>query len=206
MKRLLYVLFISAIILTIGACNQNEANETGTAEIEGETAVGSEPDLQSTSDLSIETGRIITLEYTGTTEDGTVFDSTDWEGREPLTITYGGDALIPGFEEGLLGMKAGESKEIFVPVDKAYGEYSEEAVIQQEIPKSKLPKEIEPEVGLQLVTESQMGPLPVEIIAIGEENVTLEIDTNHPLAGQDLNFAVEIIDVQEAPENNTNND
>jgi FKBP-type peptidyl-prolyl cis-trans isomerase 2 len=206
MKRLLYVLFILTIILIIGACNQNEGDETAAAQIEGETAAGTESPVQSTSNLAVETGRVITLEYTGSTEDGTVFDSTEWEGREPLTFTFGVDALIPGFEEGLLGMKVGESKEIFVPVEKAYGEYSEEAIIRQEIPKSKLPKDIEPEVGLQLVTESQAGPLPVEIVAVGEENVTLEIDTNHPLAGQDLNFEVRVLDVQEVPENTVNNE
>ncbi len=202
--KIIYVSFLIILSFFILNCSSSGAEET-----DNENKNGSpEPTEVSEGirDLEIKEGRTVTLNYIGTTEEGMVFDSTEWEGREALTFTYGVDALIPGFEEGLLGMKAGDTKEIFIPVEKAYGEYSEEAIIQQDIPREKFPKNIEPKVGLKLVTESQGGPLPVEVVAIGEENITIEIDTNHPLAGKNLTFQVEIIDIRKNPENQVEND
>ena len=132
----------------------------------------------------------VKVHYTGTLDDGTVFDSS--REREPLEFKVGGGEMIQGFDAAVIGMAVGESKQFKIPADDAYGQRRDEMVFQ--IERSQLPEGMEPEVGHHLQTEAEGGhPVVLEIIAVEESNVTL--DGNHPLAGQDLNFDIEVVEI-----------
>jgi len=138
----------------------------------------------------VKDGDTVKVHYTGTLTDGTVFDTS--EEREPLEFTLGQGQLIPGFEKAVVGMNVGDSTEVEIPSDDAYGEAREDLVIS--VPKDQLPDDVEPQVGMQLQVNQQDGqPIPVRITEVGEENLTL--DANHPLAGQDLKFEIELVEV-----------
>jgi peptidylprolyl isomerase len=143
----------------------------------------------------VEDGAQVSVEYTGTLDDGTVFDKS--EGRGPLTFVIGKKMMIPGFEQGLLGMKVDEEKELKLKPGDAYGERRDE--LQQKVPKDQLPKEIEPKEGMMLMLQNPQGQqLPAKITAIGDSDITL--DLNHPLAGQNLNFKVKVTEICEPKE------
>lgn len=133
-------------------------------------------------------GDTVQIHYTGTLEDGTVFDSS--EGREPLSFTVGSGQVIPGFEEAVIGMIADEKKNVTIPVDKAYGPRNDELII--EVPRNQVPPDINPEVGQKL---QMQGPnnqmIVVEITGLTDEQVTL--DANPPLAGKNLVFDIELV-------------
>ena len=132
-----------------------------------------------------EAGDTVKVHYTGRLADGTVFDTS--VGSEPMEFTLGEGRLIPGFEQAVTGMQVGESKTVTIPVDEAYGQRRDELII--EVERDKLPADIEPEVGMQLPT-SQGN---VTIIEVSE--TTVKIDANHPLAGQDLTFDIELVEI-----------
>ena len=132
----------------------------------------------------------MTVNYTGNLEDGSVFDSSLNEGREPLTATLGQGNLIPGFEKGLLEMQEGDKKTINIPFDQAYGTRREELIA--EVPRDRVPEGVE--VGQMLQTITQQGPMNVVVKEVNESNVIL--DANHPLAGKDLIFELEVISIQ----------
>jgi FKBP-type peptidyl-prolyl cis-trans isomerase 2 len=138
----------------------------------------------------VDVNSTVTVNYTGKLVDGTIFDSSLNEGREPLTAVLGQGNLIPGFERGLIDMGEGESKTISIPFLEAYGERKDELVAQ--VPKDRVPETVE--VGQMLQTMTQQGPMNVTVKEVTEEYVVL--DANHPLAGQDLVFDLEIISVQ----------
>lgn len=132
----------------------------------------------------------VKVHYTGTLDDGTVFDSS--REREPLAFKVGGGEMIQGFDAAVVDMAVGESKTFTIEAEDGYGQRREEMVFQ--IERSQLPEGMEPEVGHHLQTEAEGGhPVILEIIAVEEENVTL--DGNHPLAGKDLNFDIEIVSI-----------
>ena len=132
----------------------------------------------------------VKVHYTGTLEDGTVFDSS--REREPLEFTVGGGEMIKGFDAAVVGMAVGESKKFTIPAADAYGERRDEMIFDVE--RSQLPEGMEPEVGQHLQTQAEGGhPVILEIVAVEESSVTL--DGNHPLAGKDLNFDIEIIEI-----------
>jgi len=137
---------------------------------------------------------LVKLNYKGTLEDGSVFDTS--EGREPLEFVFGLGMIIPGLEEGIKGLKVGDKKSVKVTSDKAYGPLQEEAI--QEVPKDQLPKEAELKVGMQLAAQGPQGTIPVTIKEI--KDTTIIVDFNHPLAGKDLTFDVEVIEVRVASE------
>ena len=138
----------------------------------------------------IEEGQKVKIHYTGTLDDGNQFDSS--AGHDPLEFEMGAGMVIPGFETGVKDMAVGEKKDIHIPVAEAYGEKREEMVM--EFDRSQLPEGLEPEVGMGLQMQGPEGqPLPVQIVAVAEENIT--IDANHPLAGQNLNFELELVEV-----------
>lgn len=143
----------------------------------------------------VEDGVQVSVEYTGTLDDGTVFDKS--EGRGPLTFVIGKKMMIPGFEQGLLGMKLNDEKELkLLPAD-AYGERKDE--LQQKVPKAQLPQEVEPKEGMMLMLQNPQGQqLPAKITAVGTDDITL--DLNHPLAGQNLNFKVKVTEICEPKE------
>ncbi len=139
-----------------------------------------------------ENGDTVKVHYTGKLKEGDVFDSS--EGRDPLEFQLGSGMVIEGFNDGLVGMKEGESKSIEIPVEKAYGPKNEDYIV--EIPKDKLDNSQEFEIGMQVSfsNEQQGGqPIPVEVVAVTEETVTF--DANPPLAGKDLVFEVEMVGI-----------
>jgi FKBP-type peptidyl-prolyl cis-trans isomerase SlpA len=134
----------------------------------------------------------VKVHYTGKLADGQVFDSS--EGKEPIEFTLGQGQLIPGFEKGLINMKLNEKKTINIPKDEAYGDSREDLI--QEVQKSELPDEIKPEVGMGLVSKSQDGREMNLLVAEVKED-SIVVDGNHPLAGKDLIFDLEVVEIKE---------
>lgn len=137
------------------------------------------------------TGDTVKIHYTGRLKDGTVFDSS--QGRDPLEFTLGSGMVIPGFDQGVTGMNVGESRQIEIPADQAYGPHHPQLVGQ--IPTEHLPPDLQPEVGMGLRLQRPDGqPIDAMVTEVSPEAVT--VDANHPLAGQDLFFALELVDVK----------
>ncbi len=135
-------------------------------------------------------GDTVRIHYTGTLNDGTQFDSSS--GREPIEFTLGNHSVIPGFEEGVKGMQVGEQKSIHIPADEAYGTRNEALV--EEIPRQHFPQDMELHVGMHLQAQSPNGEsFNVVVTALSEETATL--DGNHPLAGEALNFELELVEI-----------
>ena len=133
-------------------------------------------------------GDSVKIHYTGTLEDGTVFDSS--AGRDPLDFTLGGGQVIVGFEEAVLGMAIGDKKKVTIPSHKAYGEKNEELVIEG--PRTQVPPDLNPEVDQKLQMGGPNGELVVvTVVAVTDEVVVL--DANPPLAGKDLIFDLELV-------------
>jgi FKBP-type peptidyl-prolyl cis-trans isomerase 2 len=140
--------------------------------------------------IMIDKGQKVKIHYTGTLDDGTKFDSS--EGRDPLEFEMGAGMVIPGFETGVVDMAVGEKKSIHIPATEAYGERREEMVMDFE--REQLPEGMEPEVGMGLQMQGPEGQaIPVQIIEVAE--TTIKIDANHPLADKNLNFELELIEV-----------
>ncbi len=140
---------------------------------------------------NVQEGSQVQVHYTGTLEDGTVFDSS--REREPLEFVQGGGMLLPAFETAAEGMVVGETKTFKIPAAEAYGEYNQELVVQ--VPIEQLPEDIEPIVGMQLqVGKSDEEMTVVTITEVSETQVLL--DANHPLAGEELTFEIEILAIQ----------
>jgi peptidylprolyl isomerase len=138
----------------------------------------------------IENGQKVKIHYTGTLDDGTQFDSS--AGRDPLEFEMGAGMVIPGFETGVKDMEVGEKKTINIPAAEAYGERREDMVM--DFGRDQLPEGLDPVVGMGLQMQGPQGQaIPVQITAIAEESIT--IDANHPLAGQNLNFDLELVEV-----------
>ena len=131
----------------------------------------------------------VTVHYTGKLEDGTIFDTSLAEGREPLTTTLGQGQLIKGFESGLVDMLEGDKKTIEIDSVDAYGDHVEDMII--EVTKDKVPEGVE--VGQVLQTSGPMGPSFVKVMEVIDEVVV--IDANHPLAGKKLIFDLEVVGI-----------
>ncbi len=132
-------------------------------------------------------GDVVHVHYTGKLNSGEVFDSS--EGREPLAFTVGGGEVIPGFEVAVAGMQVGESKDVIIPVNEAYGERRDE--LQQTIPRELIQLGTEPQVGMQVEMHREDGTvIPLLITNIDEASITL--DANHPLAGEELHFNIQL--------------
>lgn len=138
-------------------------------------------------------GDTVLVHYTGTLEDGQVFDSS--EGSEPLRFEVGAQEVIPGFDDGVRGMTVGEKKRIEIESDEAYGPRVDDLV--QTVDRHSINLGAEPEVGMSLVMHLPDGnQIPVSVTEVTEQKVTL--DANHPLAGQKLIFDVELVELQPA--------
>lgn len=134
-------------------------------------------------------GDTVKIHYTGTLEDGTQFDSS--EGREPLEFAIGSGQVIPGFDNAVDGMAVGDNKTVTIPPGEAYGERHEQLI--QEVPKTALPEDMKPEVGMQLQSQSPDGQvMNLTVTDVADESIT--VDANHPLAGQALTFAIELVE------------
>ena len=133
-------------------------------------------------------GDTVHFHYTGTLTDGSVFDSS--QGREPLAFTLGSGQIIPGLDAAIDGMAVGEARTVTIPSDQAYGPYDSSA--RQSIPRDQIPPHIPLEAGTMLQMQAPDGQaVPVTVAEVDDRQVVL--DANHPLAGQDLTFAVEIV-------------
>ena len=136
----------------------------------------------------VKSGDKVKVHYTGKLEDGSVFDSS--REREPFEFTVGAGQVIPGFDNGVVGMTAGDQKTLTIEAEQAYGQRRDELVL--EVKKDMFPENITPEVGQQLQMEQQDGQVVNVVISeMKEEMVTL--DANHPLAGKTLIFEIELV-------------
>lgn len=142
--------------------------------------------------MKIAENKVVKLNYKGTLLSGEVFDSS--EGREPLEFIFGVGMIIPGLEDGIKGLKVGDKKKVNIKSDKAYGPRMDEAV--QEVPKEHFPADIPLKVGMQLAAQGPHGVIPVVIADIKAN--TVMVDFNHPLAGKDLVFEIEVVGVRDA--------
>lgn len=136
-------------------------------------------------------GNTVQVHYKGTLTDGTVFDSS--EGRQPLEFQLGSGMVIPGFDNGIQGMAIGEKKTVHIPVEEAYGPSQEELVIP--FNRNEMPADIPFEVGMQLNMHQDGNPQPIPVTVVQVTDVQVVVDANHPLAGQDLIFEIELVGV-----------
>jgi len=136
------------------------------------------------------TGDTVRVHYRGTLKGGSVFDES--KKATPLQFKIGEGMLLPDFEQAVIGMNQGESKTIAIDAEHAYGEHRDDLLI--EVDRSQFPDHINPELGLQLRLNQQDGtPITVAISAVDESSVTL--DANHPLAGKNLTFNIELVEI-----------
>jgi peptidylprolyl isomerase len=141
-------------------------------------------------DTVVKYGDTVKLEFIGTLDNGETFDTS--LGEEPLSFTLGEGEMVPAFENAILGMKVGDIKTFTIPADEAYGPYYEELVL--EVPRSDIPGDIVPEIGMQLKQVHEDGTIVIATITkVTEETITL--DANHALAGENLTFEVELLDI-----------
>jgi peptidylprolyl isomerase len=135
-------------------------------------------------------GDTVRIHYTGTLSDGSTFDSS--QGRDPLEFTVGSGEIIPGLDRAIEGMSVGETKTVTIPAADAYGDHNPDGV--QSIPRDEVPDHIPLDLGTQLELQTMDGrTLPVTVTEVTADAITL--DANHPLAGKDLTFAVELVEI-----------
>lgn len=141
----------------------------------------------------VKKGDTIKIHYHGTLNDGSIFDSS--KQREPLEFEVGSGMVIPGFDDGVMNMKVGDVKTINIPFAEAYGPVQDEMII--DFPRSQFPEDMQPEAGMQLQMSDKSGQnFPVVVVSANDEIVKL--DANHPLAGKDLTFELELMDISSA--------
>jgi len=139
---------------------------------------------------AVKTGDTVAVHYTGTLADGSVFDSS--RERKPLEFVLGQGRLISGFEQAVVGMTKGETKTAEIPAAEAYGEHRPEMVV--EFNRAEVPPEVDVSIGQELQVQTTAGQtLKARVVDASDEAVTL--DANHPLAGQDLTFDIELVEV-----------
>jgi FKBP-type peptidyl-prolyl cis-trans isomerase 2 len=135
-------------------------------------------------------GNTVKVHYTGKLHDGSVFDSSR-EG-DPLEFTIGSEQLIPGFEKAVIGMAIGESRSVIIPAEDAYGQHREDMIL--EVSRDQLPPDLKPEVGQQLQSQQPGGQVAVFVVTEVNET-SIKVDANHPLAGQELTFDIELMEI-----------
>ena len=135
-------------------------------------------------------GKKVKTHYRGTLDDGTQFDSS-YDRGEPIEFTCGAGQMIPGFDAAVVDMALGEKKSVHIPAKDAYGEYNEQAV--QKIPVNQVPNADQLPVGQTVYFNSPYGPMPAKVVSVTIDEVVL--DMNHELAGKDLNFDIELVEV-----------
>lgn len=132
----------------------------------------------------------VKVHYTGKLADGQVFDTS--VERDPLQFTVGGGQMIKGFDEAVNGMEVNEKKTVTIPSAEAYGDRNEELI--QQVSKDQLPADMKPEAGQTLVATNEQGQQTHVLVAeVGDDHI--KIDANHPLAGKDLIFEIELVEI-----------
>jgi peptidylprolyl isomerase len=138
----------------------------------------------------VKQGDTVQVNYTGKLSDGTVFDTS--VDRHPLQVTLGKGSLIAGFEKAVIGMNAGEKKTVIIPFAEAYGERQDSAVVSVE--RKNFPNTFVPQVGQRLeLTQEDDSNVLVTVMGLTDTHITL--DANHPLAGKDLTFEIELMSI-----------
>ena len=133
-------------------------------------------------------GDTVRIHYTGKLSDGTEFDSS--EGRDPLEFSLGSGNVIPGFDDAVDGMSVGDEKTVTIPPEHAYGPKHEQLI--QDVPKTALPPDLSPEVGMRLQSRTPDGrTMHLVVTDVADESIT--VDGNHPLAGEDLTFDIKLV-------------
>ena len=136
-------------------------------------------------------GDTVQVHYTGRKNDGTVFDSSS--GRSPLQFQVGSGMVIKGFDEGVKGMEIGEAKTVRIPVEDGYGPSSPDMIF--EFDRSLIPDDIELEVGLTLNMHQDGNPQAVPVVVRNVTPTSVTLDANHPLAGEELIFDIELVGI-----------
>jgi len=138
---------------------------------------------------TVENGNTVAVHYTGTLNDGTQFDSS--RGKEPLMFKVGSGQVIPGFNDGVIGMSEGDTKTVTIAAANAYGQINPQAI--QEVNKDRLPPDFIIKIGETVMGETGGQQFSARIMSEQAETVTM--DFNHPLAGQDLTFEIELVSI-----------
>ncbi|MGD8366046.1 MAG: peptidylprolyl isomerase [Desulfobacterales bacterium] len=143
---------------------------------------------------TVENGKFVSVAYTGTLENGEVFD-TSREGQ-PMEVQVGTGQLIEGFEKALMGMAVNEKKVFTIGPDEAYGDRDES--LTRDFARKEVPPELNPEVGMTVgLTTADGRQMPAQIVAVDDEKVT--VDMNHPMAGKTLTFDIEVVGISDTP-------
>ena len=142
----------------------------------------------------VEDGMFVSVAYTGTLENGDVFDTS--QGRPPLEFKTGAGQLIKGFEDAVMGMSLNEKKEFTLTPEEAYGHRDEKQM--HSFPRSELPDGLDPKLGDSVAFTTPEGhQIPARLVEMDEKNLTF--DLNHPLAGESLTFAIEVVGISDTP-------
>jgi FKBP-type peptidyl-prolyl cis-trans isomerase 2 len=141
--------------------------------------------------VQVKSGDIINVHYTGKLVDGTLFDSS--VGREPLEFEVGSGMVIKGFDEGVTGMSVGEKKTVYIPAAEAYGDMNPEQLAV--FNKAEIPSDIPYEVGMQLNMHQDGSGQVMPVVVVDVTDTTITLDANHPLAGKDLIFDLELVSI-----------
>lgn len=136
-------------------------------------------------------GDTVSIHYTGRLEDGTVFDTS--EDKDPLEFTLGEGKVIPGFEKAVEGMEEGDTRTATIDSEDAYGERRDDLVLS--VAKQQLPDDLDPEVGQRLQMQAGDGQT-FQVVISDVESDSVEVDANHPLAGEDLTFDIELVEIR----------
>lgn len=139
---------------------------------------------------AVKNGDSVKVHYVGTLEDGTVFDSSR-DREATLDFQVGTGQMIPGFDTGVVGMAVGETKNLMIPPEQGYGPMNPEAV--HDVPRTQFPDDFEFVVDAMVSGQGPQGPIMAKILEVSEDNIKL--DFNHPLAGKNLTFEVELVEI-----------
>jgi len=184
------VLFLIMGLVLINGCGRKEEKQPSVKEAEKILPRKVIPEKGGEKAL-VKKGDRIKVRYTGTLQDGTIFDKSKEE--EPLEFTVGSGQIIPGFDKAVEGMKLNEEKKVTLKPEDAYGKRDETAI--REFPKNSLPENFKPEKGMMIRLQDQTGrAIPGTVTDINENSIT--VDLNHPLAGKDLTFNIKVIGIE----------
>lgn len=143
--------------------------------------------------MPVKKGDKVKIEYDGTLDDGTVFDSSEKHGK-PMEFEVGAEQVIKGFEDAIIGMEKGEEKEVKIKPGDGYGERDPNLI--KKIPKDQFPEDQKVDVGMELIIQLPNGmQVPAKVAEIGDDDVAF--DFNHPLAGKNLNFKIKVVEVSD---------
>jgi peptidylprolyl isomerase len=188
--RKFFILLLALVALLVGGCSSATETPTPTPALTSAPTPVHTPTPTGMETEQAKIGDIVKVHYTGRLGNGTIFDSSI--GREPLEFTLGQGKMIQGFEQAVMGMSVGEHKTVSIPSAEAYGSYRDDLVIVMD--KANLSPDWRPELGVQYTFTSSDGSVfRATVTEITESTVT--IDANHPLAGKDLIFDIELVEI-----------